>query len=122
MKENSEKEEQLSKEEILARSRRENEKNGDEREQGKRLLSRNIGFMATVLACAVALIVRVCLEDTVPYELMAIIFTGLFAQNAAEAFFTANKRLKWLAIFVAVLSVGVATLYWVQFGLQLAGK
>ena len=33
MKENSEKEEQLSKEEILARSRRENEKNGDEREQ-----------------------------------------------------------------------------------------
>lgn len=112
----------LSKEEILARSRKENEMSGDERERGRRLWTRNIGFLATVLACAVALIVRVCFEDAVPYELMAVIFTGLAAQNIAEAFITENKKLKALAIIVAVLSLGVAILYWVEFGLHLAGK
>lgn len=112
----------LSKEEILARSRKENEKNGDERERGRRLWTRNIGFMATMLACAVALIVRVCMEEHNAYDLMAIIFTGLAAQNIAEAFITENKKLKALSIFVAVLSIGVAALYWAQFGLRLAGK
>ncbi len=111
----------LSKEEILQRSRKENEKNGDEREQNRRLLAKYLGFAACMIACGVAIIVRACMGD-LAYDLPAVIFTGVAAQNAAEAFFTANKRLKWLAIFVAVLSVGVAILYWVQFGLQLAGK
>ena len=110
----------LSKEEVLARSRKENS-SGDEREQGRRLWSRSLGFAACVIACGVAIIVRACMGD-LAYDLPAVIFTGVAAQNAAEAFYTANKKLKWLAIFVAVLSVGVATLYWVQFGLQLAGK
>ncbi len=114
-------EEALSKEEILARSRRENEKNGDEREQGKRLLSRNIGFMVTILACAIAMIVRVCLEDTIPFELMAIIFTGLFAQNTAELFFTTNKKLKALTLLVSAVSFAAAILYWVEWGLSFAG-
>ncbi len=114
-------EEQLSKEEILARSRKENEKSGDERERGRRLWTKNVGFMATVLACAVALIVRVCFEDDVPYEIMAIILTGLAAQNITETFITENRKLKAFTFGVAVISIGVAILYWVEFGLQLAG-
>ena len=120
-KESFESEQPLSKEEILALSRRENEKSGDEREQGRRLLARSLGFAACVIACGVAIIVRACMGD-LAYDLPAVIFTGVAAQNAAEAFYTTNKKLKWLAIFVAVLAVGVAILYWVQFGLQLAGK
>ena len=111
----------LSKEEILQRSRKENEKNGDEREQNRRLRAKYLGFAACMIACGVAIIVRACMGD-LAYDLPAVIFTGVAAQNAAEAFFTGNKKFKWLAILVAVLSVGVAVLYWVQFGLQLAGK
>ncbi len=111
----------LSKEEILQRSRKENEKNGDEREQNHRLRAKYLGFAACVIACGVAIIVRACMGD-LAYDLPAVIFTGVAAQNASEAFFTTNKKVKWLTIFVAVLAVGVAILYWVQFGLQLAGK
>ncbi len=111
----------LSKEEILQRSRKENEKNGDEREQNRRLRAKYLGFAACMIACGVAIIVRACMGD-LAYDLPAVIFTGVAAQNAVEAFYTTNKKVKWLTIFVAVLSVGVAILYWVQFGLQLAGK
>ncbi len=112
----------LSKEEVLARSRKENGINGDEREQGRRLWSKYVGFMATVLACAVVLFVRICTEDTVPYDLMAIIFTGLVAQNAVELFITTNKKLKVLSLIVTAVGLAAAILYWVEWGLSLAGK
>ncbi len=118
----SESEQTLSKEEILERSRTENEKNGDEREQSRKLWSKYVGFMATVLACAVVLFVRVCTEDTVPYDLMAIIFTGLVAQNAVELFVTTNKKLKVLSLIVTAVGLAAAILYWVEWGMSLAGK
>ncbi len=111
----------LSKEEILARSRREN-KSGDEREQSRRMWSKYAGFAAMVLACAVVLFVRICTEDTVPYDLMAIIFTGLVAQNSVELFVTTNKTLKALSLMATVVGLAAAILYWVEWGMFLAGK
>ncbi len=112
----------LSKEEILARSRKENERCGDEREQGRKLRAKYLGFVAVVLACGVVMMVRLLTEDVVPYDLMAIMLTGLVAQNTVELFVTTNKTLRAVSIVAEIVVLAAAIMYWVEWGLSLAGK
>ena len=47
---------------------------------------------------------------------------GLVAQNAVELFITTNKKLKVLSLIVTAVGLAAAILYWVEWGLSLAGK
>ena len=81
-----------------------------------------LGFVAVVLACGVVMMVRLLTEDVVPYDLMAIMLTGLVAQNTVELFVTTNKTLRAVSIVAEIVVLAAAIMYWVEWGLSLAGK
>ncbi len=112
--------ENLSKEEILERSRKEN-KTGDEREQRRILWSKFAGFAAMIIACGIVMIVNACLSDHISYEIFAVMFTGLGAQSVMEAFVIQNKAARIASIAAAVVIWIAAILYWVLWGMRLAG-
>ncbi len=117
-KENVEKE--LSPEEILKRAKRENEKLGDERQRGRLKWGNYAGFIALELAVAIVLLVKVCTQDAVPTEIFAMLFTGIAAQNIAQAC-VCVKKLRPFYIVICVLIAACAVAYWVFWILGLCG-
>ena len=116
--ENAEKE--LSPEEILKRAKRENEKFGDERQRGRIVWGNYAGFIALELAVVIVLLVKVCTQDAVPTEIFAILFTGIAAQDIAQAC-VCVKKLRPFYIVIDVLIAACAVTYWVFWILGLCG-
>ena len=122
-KENEEKtpeESELSPEEILERAKKENEKLGDERQRGRMQWGNYAGFLATTLACVIVMLVTTFVNGEVPMGLMAILFTGIAAQNIAQACVSGKKVRTVSAVCAALITVG-ALIYWVLWILELCG-
>ena len=113
-------EEGLSPEEILVRAKKENEKFGDERQRGRLLLGQYAGFIATELAAVIVLLVVTIVEDRFPIEMFLILFTGLSAQNIAQACIY-RKKVRVVSIVCATLITACTVMYWVLWILGLCG-
>ena len=113
-------ESELSAEEILERAKKENEKLGDERQRGRMLWGNYAGFLATTLACVIVMLVMTFVNGEVPTGLMAILFTGVAAQNIAQACVSGKKVRTVSAVCAALITTGAA-IYWVLWILELCG-
>ncbi len=111
---------ELSPEEILERAKKENEKLGDERQRGRMQWGNYAGFLATTLACVIVMLVTTFVNGEVPIGLMAILFTGIAAQNIAQACVYRNKMHVVSAVCAALITAGAA-IYWVLWILELCG-
>ena len=116
---------ELSAEEILERAKRENEKLGDERQRGRLLWGNYAGFIATTLACVIVMLVTTFVNGEVPTGIMAILFTGIAAQNIAQACVyracVSGKKVRVAsAVCAALITIGAA-IYWVLWILELCG-
>lgn len=111
---------ELTPEEILARAKKENEKLGDERQRGRMLWGNYAGFIAVTLACVIVMLVTTFVSGTVPTGLMAILFTGIAAQNIAQACVSRKKVRVVSAVCAALVTLGAA-IYWVLWILELCG-
>ena len=114
------KETSLSPEEIVARAKKENEKLGDERQRGRMAWGNYAGFLATTLAAAIVLLVEVCIGDRLPTEIYVILFSGIAAQNIAQAC-VCTKKLRALCIVTSVIITAVVAIFWVMWILELCG-
>ena len=114
------KETSLSPEEIVARAKRENEKLGDERQRGRMAWGNYAGFIATTLAAAIVLLVEVCVGDRLPTEIYVILFSGIAAQNIAQACVCA-KKVRTVFIVTAVMIAAGTAMFWVMWILELCG-
>ena len=123
MEEENEKEntEALSKEDILERSRKENQKNGDEREQARWQFVSVCGYAGALLA-AIVLMILFYAKD----------FDGIVIQGINLIFATAGgamlcctaivaKRNKKLFLTLAIVEILACIMLWVFFALELAG-
>ena len=113
--------EELSPEEILERAKKENEKNGDERERGKIQWCNYAGYVAIALSCVVVMIVLTVINGKAPTAVMAILFTGIAAQNIVQACVNKQKKTKTVFIVCAVLITAGTAVYWVLWILGLCG-
>ena len=116
----TEENETLSPEEILERAKKENEKLGDERQRGRMLWGNYAGFLATTLAYVIVMLVTTFVNGEVPIGLMAILFTGIAAQNIAQACVSGKKVRAVSAVCAALITIGAA-IYWVLWILELCG-
>ena len=116
----TEENETLSAEEILERAKKENEKLGDERQRGRMQWGNYAGFLATTLACVIVMLVTTFVNGEVPMGLMAILFTGIAAQNIAQACVSRKKVRTVSAVCAALITIGAA-IYWVLWILELCG-
>lgn len=112
--------EALAPEEILERAKKENEKLGDERQRDRLQWGNYAGFIATILSCAVVMIVKIALEKVVPTELMATLFTGIAAQNIVQACVCTKKMRVLYSVTAALITAGTV-MYWVMWILELCG-
>ena len=110
----------LSPEEILTRAKKENEKLGDERQRGRMAWGNYAGFIATTLAAAIVLLVEVCVGDRLPTEIYVILFSGIAAQNIAQACVCA-KKLRAVFIVTSVIITAGVLMFWVMWILELCG-
>ena len=111
---------ELTPEEILERAKKENEKLGDERQRGRLLWGNYAGFLATTLACVIVMLVTTFVNGEVPIGLIAILFTGIAAQNIAQACVSRKKVRAVSAVCAALITVGAA-IYWALWILELCG-
>ena len=111
---------ELSPEEIVARAKRENEKLGDERQRGRMAWGNYAGFIASTLAAAIVLLVEVCVGDRLPTEIYVILFSGIAAQNIAQACVCA-KKFRALYIVISVLITAGVVMFWVTWIMELCG-
>lgn len=116
----TEENETLSAEEILERAKKENEKLGDERQRGRMQLGNYVGFIATTFSCVVVMLVMTFINGEVPTGLMAILFTGVAAQNIAQAC-VSRKKVRVVSAVCAALITTSAAIYWVLWILELCG-
>ncbi|MCH5164156.1 MAG: hypothetical protein J1F36_03990 [Clostridiales bacterium] len=107
----------LTKEQILECSRKENLKNGDERQRDKQKIIPAIGFLVGIVALFVVEIIFVIMDKPISH-LLAIMSTMLAAQSIGQA--CVLKRLRVVFIVCAVITTIAAIMQWVMFGLQLA--
>lgn len=112
--------EELSSEEILERAKRENEKLGDERQRGRMAWGNYAGFIATTFAAAIVLLVEVCVHGRLPTEIYVILFSGIAAQNIAQAC-VCTKKLRTVCIVTSVIITAVVAIFWVMWILELCG-
>ncbi len=118
--ENAEEKEELSPEEILERAKTENKRFGDERQRGRMERGNYVGFIAVEFTVAIILIVSTIVSDRLPIEFFIILFTGVAAQDIAQACVCAKK----MRIFYGVMGgliAACALLYWVFWILELCG-
>lgn len=113
--------ETLSQEEILERSRRENEKYGDERQQKKWQWVVVCGYAGALFTVFVLEILFIVLG----YDALYVQALNLIALTACSAMVccmaVVAKRLKKVFIALACIDVVAILLVWVFFALQLAG-
>ncbi len=121
--ESMESEQTLSKEEILARSRKENEKNGDEREQTKWKWVTYSGYLAMIITVVVIEFCYILLHQAEPffYPIYVLLGTGMSAQTTCQAVVMKKGRGKTISVVCAVLLIAVTIALWVLFALSLAG-
>ena len=121
--ESMESEQTLSKEEILARSRKENEKNGDEREQTKWKWVTYSGYLAMIITVVVIEFCYILLHQAEPffYPIYVLLGTGMSAQTTCQAVVMKKGRGKTISIVCAVVLIAVTIALWVLFALSLAG-
>ena len=121
--ESMESEQTLSKEEILARSRKENEKNGDEREQAKWKWVTYSGYLAMIITVVVIEFCYILLHQAEPffYPIYVLLGTGMSAQTTCQAVVMKKGRGKTISIVCAVVLIAVTIALWVLFALSLAG-
>ena len=111
---------ELSPEEIVARAKKENEKLGDERQRGRMAWGNYAGFLAATLAAVIVLLVEVCVGDRLPAEIYVILFSGIAAQNIAQAC-VCTKKLRAVCIVTSVLITASAVIFWVTWIMELCG-
>ena len=121
--ESVESEQTLSKEEILARSRKENEKSGDEREQAKWKWVTYSGYLATIITVVVIEFCYILLrqDEVFFYPIYVLLGTSMSAQTTCQAVVMKKGRGKTISIVCAVLLIAVTVALWVLFALSLAG-
>ena len=113
----------LSKEEILARSRKENEKNGDEREQTRWKWVTYSGYLATLITVVVIEFCYILLhqDEAFFYPIYVLLGTSMSAQTTCQAIVMKKGKGKTISIVCAVLLIAVTIALWVLFALSLAG-
>lgn len=108
----------LSKEDILAASRKEN-KNGDERERQGMLTANSLAMSISLLVVAIVLIVSMFVKGEIPFEIMMIYTSILTTQSIVNA--VKMSKLRVLYIFSGV-TIGLGfiafTVFWI---LELCG-
>ena len=109
---------ELSPEEILERAKKENEKNGDERERGKIQWCNYAGYVAIALSCVVVMIVLTVINGKAPTAVMASLFTGIAAQTVVQAC-VCRKKVRVVSAVCAALITAGALLYWALWILEL---
>ncbi len=116
-------EQTLSKEEILERSRKENEKNGDEREQTKWKWVTYSGYLAMIITVVVIEFCYILLHraEEFFYPVYVLLGTAMSAQTTCQAVVMKKGRGKTISIVCAVLLIAVTIALWVLFALSLAG-
>ena len=121
--ESVESEQTLSKEEILARSRKENEKSGDEREQAKWKWVTYSGYLATIITVVVIEFCYILLrqDEVFFYPIYVLLGTSMSAQTTCQAVVMKKGRGKTISIVCAVLLIAITVAFWVLFALSLAG-
>ena len=121
--ESMESEQTLSKEEILARSRKENEKNGDEREQTKWKWVTYSGYLAMIITVVVIEFCYILRQQAEPffYPIYVLLGTGMSAQTTCQAVVMKKGRGKTISVVCAALLIAVTIALWVLFALSLAG-
>ncbi len=121
--ESVESEQPLSKEEILARSRKENEKSGDEREQAKWKWVTYCGYLATVIAIVIILFCYILLHkgEEFFYPIYVLLGTSMSAQTTCQAVVMKKGKGKTITTVCAALLIPVTIAMWVLFALSLAG-
>ena len=107
---NEQVEKTLSKDEILERSRSENTKKGDERNQQLHGKGLHIATMIGLTFLVVIYIVNTLVYKVQPTELAAVIFSVEGANEVLVYKFGANKKKIHLAIGIVMLLCGVAML------------
>ena len=110
----------LTREEILARAKREN-KDGDERQRSQMQWGNYAGFIAMEFACVVIMFTQIFLRDKFRPEFFCIMFTGVAAQNIVQACVNKNKKTKTVFIVCAALITAATVLYWAFWVLGLCG-
>ena len=78
------------------------------------------GFIATTLAAVIVLLVEVCVGDRLPTEIYVILFSGIAAQNIAQACVCA-KKFRALYIVISVLITAGVVMFWVTWIMELCG-
>ena len=116
-------EQTLSKEEILARSRKENEKNGDEREQARWKWVTYSGYLATIITVVVIEFCYILLHqgEAFFYPIYVLLGTSMSAQTTCQAVVMKKGKGKIISIVCAVLLIAVTIALWVLFALSLVG-
>ncbi len=127
MEENEEKipetgeEKALSTEEILVRAKKENEKNGDERQRSQMQWANYAGFIGMELACVIIMFSKIFTGNEFSPEFFCIMFTGVAAQNIVQACVNKNKKTKVVFIVCAALITAGALIMWIFWILGLCG-
>lgn len=120
--EEKEREQNLSKEEILARSRRENAK-GDEREQEKWKWTAYSGYLAAIFTVFIITMIYIFLHVSEAhfYALFVFLGTTMSAQTTCQAIVMRKGKGKTISIVCAVMIIIGTVIMWGLFGSSLAG-
>ena len=110
----------LSPEEILGRAKKENEKLGDERQRGRMAWGNYAGFIATLFAAVIILFAELFTRDRIPTEVYLIMFSGIAAQDIAQACVCA-KKFRVTYIVTSVLTTAGAVMFWAVWIMELCG-
>lgn len=103
----------LSKEDILAASRKEN-KNGDERERQGMLTAQSLAMSVGLLVVAIVMLVSTFVKGKIPFEIMMIYTSILTTQSIVNA--VKMSKLRVLYIFSGVtigLGFIASALFWI---------
>lgn len=108
----------LSKEEILAASRKEN-KNGDERERQGMLTANSLAMSVGILVIGIIILISVIVKDKFPYEVWVIYGSILTTQAIVNAVKMSRLRVFYIVSSVLLGLCSIAfTVFWI---LELCG-
>lgn len=116
MEENEKK--QLTKEEILERSREEN-KNGDERDKQRYSMANSLGFAVGLLLAGIVILVSSLCAGRCPFEVVAVV-TGMQAAQALYMGITV-KRLRKVYLTIGIAEAACFVCLSVLWILELCG-
>ncbi len=108
----------LSRDDILAASRKEN-KNGDEREQQTYNRALSLGYGVGMIFLAIVMLVTVCVENEVPAELY-MCYSAVWATCSLYYGIKATKR-RWFFLVSGIIGVMACTFFTVAWILNLCG-